>query len=101
MISLAAAGSNVVYIARYDGDSELDAPKCVTVDQAAEYIKSHKGFAVSTDIKLAKVFGGKSGVGEREMKLAAEKFLSTAAEQKELLPLYIRKAQPERGAGDL
>ncbi|MCH5160983.1 MAG: tRNA (adenosine(37)-N6)-threonylcarbamoyltransferase complex dimerization subunit type 1 TsaB [Clostridiales bacterium] len=101
VISLAAAGSNVVYLARYDGDVELDAPKCVTVEAAAEYIKSHPDFAVSTDRKLGKVFGGQSGVGEKEMIAAVKKHISSRIEQKELLPLYIRKAQPERGDGDL
>ncbi len=101
VISLAAAGSNVVYYARYDGDEELDAPKCATVDDAKKFIAAHPDFAVSTDIKLGKILGGKSGVGKREMLIAAEKHLSGAKDQKEILPLYIRKAQPERGEGDL
>ena len=101
VISLAAAGSNVVYLARYDGDIELDAPRCMTVDDAFDYVKSNPDFAVSTDRKLGKTFVGQSGVGEKEMIIAVEKHISTAIGQRELLPLYIRKAQPERGDGDL
>lgn len=101
VISIADAGNKVCYIARYDGDTELDCAKCVTLDSAIEFVRGNAGFAVSTDIKLAKVFGGTSGVSEREMKIAAERHIGFAADQKHISPLYIRKAQPEREAGDL
>lgn len=101
VISVADAGNRVCYIARYDGDKELDGAKCVTLDDAKAFVAQNPDFAVSTDIKLASVFDGTSGVGEREMRLAAERHISSAADQAELVPLYIRKPQPERGADDL
>lgn len=101
VISVADAGNKVCYIAAFDGDAEVIETKCVTLDDAKSIIAAHKDFAVSTDIKLAGTFGGMAGVGERELRIAAEKYVSGTKEQKELLPLYVRKAQPERGAGDL
>ncbi len=101
VISVADAGSNVCYIARYDGDTELDAAKCVTLDGARAAIAAHKDFALSTDVKLGKTLGGVSGVGEREMRIAADKAIASTVSYTELLPLYIRKPQPERGEGDL
>ena len=56
---------------------------------------------MSTDNKLAAVFGGTAGVGERELRLVAERGLEQSVRQTRLLPLYVRKAQPERGEGDL
>lgn len=101
VVSVADAGNKVCYVARYDGDTELDPAVCMTTDDARAFIAAHGDYAVSTDSKLAGVFGGTSGVGERELKIAAEKHIGNAISQKELIPLYIRKAQPERGAGDL
>lgn len=101
VISIADAGNKVCYIARYDGDKELDPPKCVALDDAKKYVADHSDFAVATDGKLCAVFSGVSGVGETEMLVALDKHIAEASEQKELAPLYIRKAQPERGKGDL
>lgn len=101
VISVADAGNKVCYVARFDGDVELDAARCMTLDDAKAFIAAHPDFAVSTDVKLADVIPGTSGVGEAEMRIAAEKHIGNTTEQKELLPLYIRKAQPERGEGDL
>ena len=89
------------YVARFDGDSTLDAATCMTLDDALAFVNAHKDYAVSTDNKLAGIFSGTVGVGMREMKIAAEKHMADVMDQKELLPLYIRKAQPERGEGDL
>ncbi|MCH5165837.1 MAG: tRNA (adenosine(37)-N6)-threonylcarbamoyltransferase complex dimerization subunit type 1 TsaB [Clostridiales bacterium] len=102
VISIADAGNKVCYVARFDGDTELDAATCMTLDDARNFLEKHKDCAVSTDCKLKGKFeGGVSGVGERELKIAAEKHIKNVISYKELLPLYIRKAQPERGAGDL
>ncbi|MDE6401875.1 MAG: tRNA (adenosine(37)-N6)-threonylcarbamoyltransferase complex dimerization subunit type 1 TsaB [Clostridiales bacterium] len=101
VVSLADAGNKVCYVARYDGDRELNSAVCMTVDDARAFVAEHGDFAVSTDVKLAMAFGGTAGIGERELKIAAEKHISNAVSYKELSPLYIRKAQPERGAGDL
>lgn len=101
VVSVADAGNKVCYLAAYDGDTEIEPPKCVTLDDAKAFVAAHNGYAVSTDTKLAAVFGGTAGVGERELVIAAHKHYSDAIEHKDLLPLYIRKAQPERGAGDL
>lgn len=102
VISVADAGNKVCYIARYDGETEVDAAKCVTLDDAKAYIAEHSDYAVSTDVKLSGVFdGAASGVGARELKMAAQAHIQNVIDGKELLPLYIRKAQPERGAGDL
>ncbi|MCX4312523.1 MAG: tRNA (adenosine(37)-N6)-threonylcarbamoyltransferase complex dimerization subunit type 1 TsaB [Clostridia bacterium] len=100
-IAIADAGNKVCYIAAYDGDEEISPPACVTLDDAKAFVAAHSDFAVSTDTKLASVFGGKAGAGERELVLAAHKAFGNGIDQKDLLPLYIRKAQPERGAGDL
>lgn len=101
VISVADAGSKVCYIAGYDGDAEILPDKCVTLDDARRIIAEHANFGVSTDNKLAGVIDGTAGVGERELRIAAEKNSDRSAWQKRLLPLYVRKAQPERGAGDL
>lgn len=101
VISVTDAGNKVCYVARYDGDEELDAAKCVTADDLRAFIAENPDFSVSSDKKLSALFGGTVGIGEREMKLAAQKHMGNAISQKELLPLYIRKAQPERGEGDL
>lgn len=101
VISVADAGSSVCYIARYDGDTELEAAKCVTLDDARAIIAAHGDFAVSADVKLGKLLGVRSGIGEREMRLAAERAVASPISYKELLPLYVRKPQPERGVGDL
>ncbi len=101
VISVADAGNHVCYLARYDGDKEIDSAKCMTLDDAKKFIADNPDYAVSTDMKLSSVFAGKSGVGERELKIAAEKFISLAAHERELLPLYVRKPQPERKDGDL
>ena len=101
VISVADAGNKVCYIARFDGDATLDPATVMTLDDALAYVKSHNDFAVSTDNKLAGVFAGTAGVTAREMRIAAEKHLGDSLSYKELLPLYIRKAQPERGEGDL
>lgn len=101
VVSVAYAGSNVCYIAVYDGDTEIEAARCVTVDEAKKIVASYSDYAVSTDIKLRSVFPGTAGVGERELLTAIEKHAANLIDQKELLPLYIRKAQPERGEGDL
>ncbi|MCH5155691.1 MAG: tRNA (adenosine(37)-N6)-threonylcarbamoyltransferase complex dimerization subunit type 1 TsaB [Clostridiales bacterium] len=101
VISVADAGNKVCYVARFDGDVTLDPASCMTLDDALMFVKSHKDFAVSTDNKLAGIFSGTVGVTAREMRIGAEKHMSEELSYKELLPLYIRKAQPERGEGDL
>lgn len=101
VISVADAGNKVCYIAGFDGDTEIIENKCVTLDDAKRIIAEHADFGVSTDNKLAAVFGGTAGVGERELRLVAERGLEQSVRQTRLLPLYVRKAQPERGEGDL
>ncbi|MDE5563280.1 MAG: tRNA (adenosine(37)-N6)-threonylcarbamoyltransferase complex dimerization subunit type 1 TsaB [Clostridiales bacterium] len=101
VISVADAGNKVCYVARFDGDNTLDPATCMTLDDALKFVNAHKDYAVSTDNKLAGIFTGTVGIGMREMKIAAEKHMAEVLDQKELLPLYIRKAQPERGEGDL
>lgn len=101
VISIADAGNRVCYIARYDGEIEVDGAKCVTLEDAKKTVAENPDYAVSTDNKLSTVFEGRSGVGERELKLAAEKHIGSTISQTQLLPLYIRKPQPERGVGDL
>ena len=101
VISLADAGNRVCYVARYNGGTEEDGARCMTTDDAKAYVAAHADYAVSTDNKLGSVFGGISGVGEKEMRTAMLAFMDRTIEQKELTPLYIRKAQPEREAGDL
>ena len=104
VVSVADAGNKVCYIACLVTDVWTESPKCVTRDEAIAIVNARRaeGYAVSTDTKLAGVFGdGASGVGEREMRFAAEKRVEYAMSYKELLPLYIRKAQPDRGEGDL
>ena len=101
VISVADAGNKVCYIARFDGDEEIDPAVCMTLEDAQNFVKSHQDYAVSTDGKLAGLFAGTVGVGEREMRIAAEKHIEHSVDQKDLLPLYIRKAQPERQEGDL
>ncbi len=102
VISIADAGNRVCYIALYDGDSEIEPPHCVTLDEAKRIVAEHSDHAVSTDKKLASVFSDAfSGVGERELKIAVEKHIENAIGEAELLPLYVRKPQPERGVGDL
>lgn len=106
VVSVADAGNKVCYIAAFDGDKEIVPTKCVTADAARAAVAelTAEGYSLSTDLKLSALadrFGGKSGIGEREMRIAAEKFARLAADQIELVPLYVRKAQPERGEGDL
>lgn len=101
VISVADAGNNVCYVARFDGDKTIDPAVCMTIESAKQFIAANKDYAVSTDNKLAGIFAGAVGVSMREMKIAAESHIASAQPQKELLPLYIRKAQPERGEGDL
>ena len=100
VISIADAGNKVCYVARFDGEKTLDEACCMTQSDALTFVEKHKVFAVSTDSKLAGVFNGTAGVSAREMAIAAEKHMGDKS-QKELLPLYIRKAQPERSEGDL
>lgn len=101
VISVSDAGNSVCYVARFGGETTVDPAVCMTIESAKEYIAAHKDFSVSTDNKLSGIFGGTVGITSREMRLAAEKHMGNAIQQKELLPLYIRKAQPERGEGDL
>lgn len=102
VISIADAGNKVCYVAMYDGEDEKQAAACMTLDDAKSLTASHGDYAVSTDNKLSGVFEkSTSGAGERELIIAAEKHIGSAISQKEISPLYIRKAQPERGAGDL
>ncbi len=101
VISIADAGNRVCYVARYDGDAEIDCAACMTTDDVKAYIAEHSDFAISTDNKLSEVFGGIAGAGEREMKTAMHRFIDTATDERNILPLYIRKAQPERGKNDL
>ncbi|MCH5153809.1 MAG: tRNA (adenosine(37)-N6)-threonylcarbamoyltransferase complex dimerization subunit type 1 TsaB [Clostridiales bacterium] len=101
VISVADAGNKVCYIARFDGDATLDPAMCMTLDDALVFVKKHSDFSVSTDNKLAGIFSGTVGVTARELAIAAEKFMGKELSYKELQPLYIRKAQPERGEGDL
>ena len=86
----------------YDGQKEIEPPHCVTLEQAKEIVAAHPEYKVSTDKKLASVFSGATaGVGERELTVAVEKHINHTIKESELLPLYVRKPQPERGAGDL
>lgn len=106
VVSVADAGNKVCYIAAFDGESETVPTKCVSADDAQRIVSelTADGYALSTDVKLstlAEKFGGKSGIGENEMRIAAEKFAANAVDQIEIEPLYVRKAQPERGEGDL
>lgn len=102
VISIADAGNKVCYIAMYDGEKEVESPHCVTREQAELFVASHKDYGVSTDKKLSTLFSnGKCGVGERELLVAIEKFENAIIPENELLPLYVRKPQPERGEGDL
>lgn len=101
VVSVAHAGNNVCYIALFDGDKTVEETRCVTADEAHKIVAEHGDYAVSTDMKLSGAFLGVAGVGEREMKIAIEKHSGSAVDQKDLLPLYVRKAQPERGEGDL
>lgn len=102
VISIADAGNKVCYVAMYDGEDEKQAAACMTLVDVKALVADNCDYAVSTDNKLGGVFeNSTSGVGERELIIAAEKHIGNAISQKELLPLYIRKAQPERGAGDL
>lgn len=101
VLCLADAGNKVCYAARYDGDTEVQPPMCVTLEDAKLLVQKYSDHSVVTDNKLTAVFGGACGVGEAEMLHALEKHIASATEQKDLVPLYIRKAQPERGAGDL
>lgn len=100
VISIADAGNRVCYVAMFDGDKELKKTACMTTDDANKLIAAHPDFAVSTDLKLKDKFLGTAGIGEDEMKKA----VATHSGQmcyRELEPLYVRKAQPERMAGDL
>lgn len=101
VISIADAGSRVCYIAMFDGDAEVLQTKCVTLDDAKKIVADHPEYAVSTDVKLKDVFLGLSGVGERELELAIKNNSEKLMEYEKLSPLYVRKAQPERGEGDL
>lgn len=101
VISVADAGNKVCYIAEYDGDTEVLPCKCVTTDDAIAYIQSRPDCKVSTDLKLAGSFRGTAGAGQKEMEIALFKHTANAKSHTELLPLYVRKAQPERGEGDL
>lgn len=101
VVSVAHAGNNVCYIALFDGDKTVEETRCVTADDAHKIVAEHGDYAVSTDKKLSGTFLGVAGVGEREMKIAIEKHSGSVIDQKDLLPLYVRKAQPERGEGDL
>ena len=101
VVSVAHAGNNVCYIALFDGDAEVMETRCVTLEDAHRIVEEHKDYSVSTDIKLSAEFNGTAGVGESELKIAIEKHSGDTIDQKDLLPLYVRKAQPERGEGDL
>lgn len=101
IISIADAGNKVCYAARYDGEEEVDGAMCMTVDDAEKYLAAHPDHAISTDLKLAGLFAGTAGIGEREMRIAAERHIGNADSYTTLSPLYVRKAQPERGEGDL
>ena len=101
VVSVAHAGNNVCYIAVFDGDNVVSETRCVTTEDAQKVIAEHADFAVSTDLKLSGVFAGTAGIGEKELKIAIEKHSKDIIDQKEMLPLYVRKAQPERGEGDL
>lgn len=101
VISIADAGNKVCYIARYDGQIETESARCVTLADAMNAVSRYPDHAVSTDIKLFKTFDGTVGAGERELRLAIERHADDTVSYNELEPLYIRKAQPERGEGDL
>ncbi|MCM1368418.1 MAG: tRNA (adenosine(37)-N6)-threonylcarbamoyltransferase complex dimerization subunit type 1 TsaB [Roseburia sp.] len=100
-LCVADAGNNVCYVARYDGDIEVEPPTCVTLADAKLLAEKYPDHTVVTDCKSASAFNGVCGVGEAEMLVALKKHISVATDQKDIVPLYIRKAQPERGAGDL
>ena len=101
VIALADAGNRVCYVARFDGENELTKTTCMTLDDALSFIAEHKDFAVSTDIKLKDKIAGTAGVGEAELLRAIKSHCNNTGNYRELQPLYVRKAQPERGAGDL
>lgn len=101
VISVSDAGNNVCYIAEYDGDTEVLPCKCMTVADAKAYIAARPNCNVSADEKLRGVFGGTVGVGRTEMETALRRHSCDTIGYGELLPLYVRKAQPERGEGDL
>lgn len=101
VISVADAGNRVCYIAMFDGENEILKTKCVTLDDAKAIVAEHPDYAVSTDLKLKDAFLGASGVGERELEIAVKAESKKLIDYSELSPLYVRKAQPERGDGDL
>ncbi len=101
VIALADAGNRVCYAARFDGDKELDKTSCMTIDDATALVAEYSDFAVSTDLKLKDRFIGTAGLGEKEMKRAIKEFGGNLINYAELVPLYVRKAQPERTEGDL
>lgn len=101
VISVADAGNKVCYIAAFDGQETVLDSMCMTLDDARAFVSEHPDFSLSCDGKLAGIFNGCVGVGEREMKIAANKHIDLAVCERELTPLYIRKAQPERQKGDL
>ncbi|MBD5132211.1 MAG: tRNA (adenosine(37)-N6)-threonylcarbamoyltransferase complex dimerization subunit type 1 TsaB [Clostridiales bacterium] len=102
VISVADAGNNVCYIALYENGVEVEPARCVTIDEASSIIKKRRDYALSTDVRLGCVFPNPSvGISAREMRKAMETHIDLAKPERELTPLYIRKAQPERGAGDL
>lgn len=98
---LCDAGNGVYYLAEYEGGvtKVLREPECVCEETAKDFLKSKASNALSCDSAAAKKFGGKVYSGETELfeAISRARFIN----ESELLPLYIRKPQPERGAGDL
>lgn len=98
---LCDAGNGVYYLAEYSkGVTEvLRAPECVSEETAKAFLKNNADNALSCDGASAKKFGGKAYSGKTELFEAISRARFIA--ESELLPLYIRKPQPERGVGDL
>lgn len=101
VIAVADAGNKVCYIAEFDKDAEILPCKCVTTDDAKAYIATRPQCKVSVDKKLKDAFVGTAGTGKTELMRAFDAHAHKTISYSELLPLYVRKAQPERGEGDL
>lgn len=105
-----AAGNGICYFAVFDGAEEVVPCKCVKSEDVLSYLKDNKcvlstdGKAVSSAQDIAELdrlnISPRIYEGENEMKLALAD-LTEFVDASQLSPLYIRKAQPMREAGDL
>lgn len=98
---LCDAGNGVYYLAEYAANVKevLRAPECVSESDAEAFIKSRRANALSGDRAACAKFGGKAYEGKTELLEAIAR--AKLIDEEQLLPLYIRKPQPERGEGDL